>query len=209
MSALAGAALVVVLATWARPRLAATRGRAPHRVRRVRQRAPTADEWATVLDGVSAEVRTGSSLAVAVQQALVRYRPHGQSITPSTTLADMPIAIAIAEAADPDEAVVVQAISAAHSLGGPVAATIDAASALLRERSAIRGEALAHSAQARLSARVLTTVPLAFTGWSLLASRSFRTALLSTVGLASALIGAMCNLIGWWWMRRIVGKVIA
>lgn len=207
MSSLAATALVLVLAAWARPRLAATRGRAPGRVRRVRQRAPTADEWAAVLDGVSAEVRTGSSLAVALQQALVRHQPHGQAITPSATLAAM--ATATAAAADPDEAVVVQAISAAHSLGGPVAATIDAAAALLRERSAIRSEALAYSAQARLSARVLTGVPLAFAGWSLLSSRSFRTALLSTVGLASALIGAMCNLIGWWWMRRIVGKVIA
>jgi Flp pilus assembly protein TadB len=209
MSALAGGALVLVLAAWVRPRLAAARGRAPGRAPRLRQRSPTADEWAAVLDGVSAEVRTGSSLAVALQQALVRSQPHGQSITPSTTLASIAATIATAEAADPDEAVVVQAISAAHSLGGPAAATIDAASALLRERSAIRGEALAHSAQARLSARVLTGVPLTFAGWSLLSSRSFRTALLSEVGLASALIGATCNLIGWWWMRRIVAKVSA
>ena len=206
MSALAATALVFVVAVWARPRLVATRGRAPgHHFRRSRPRAPTADEWAAVLDGVAAEVRTGSSLAVALQQALARYQPHGKAISPSATL----VAIANAKVTDPDEAVVVQAISAAHSLGGPVAATLDAASALLRERAAIRGEALAYSAQARLSARVLTGVPLAFAGWSLLTSRSFRTAVLSTTGLASALIGGMCNLVGWWWMRRIVGKAMA
>jgi Flp pilus assembly protein TadB len=157
-----------------------------------------------VLDAVSAEVRTGSSLTLAVHRALVRYQPHGQAIAPSATLAAM-MAVPVV---DPDEAVVVQAISAAHALGGPVAATLDSAAALLRERTAIRGEALAHSAQARLSARVLTGVPLAFAGWSLVSSKSFRTAVLSTVGLASALIGAVCNLIGWWWMRRIVGKAI-
>lgn len=206
MSALAATALVFVVAVWARPRLVATRCRAPgHHFRRARPRAPTADEWAAVLDGVAAEVRTGSSLAVALQQALARYQPHGTTISPSTTLA----ALASAEVADPDEAVVVQAISAAHSLGGPMAATLDAASALLRERAAIRGEAFAYSAQARLSARVLTGVPLAFAGWSLLTSRSFRTAVLSPTGLASALIGGTCNLVGWWWMRRIVGKALA
>ena len=205
MSALAATALVFAVAVWARPRLVATRGRAPGHFRRARPRAPTADEWAAVLDGVAAEVRTGSSLAVALQQALARYQPHGQTMAPSATLA----ALAIAEVADPDEAVVVQAISAAYSLGGPVAATLDAASALLRERAVIRSEALAYSAQARLSARVLTGVPLAFAGWSLLTSRSFRTAVLSTTGLASALIGGICNLVGWWWMRRIVGKAMA
>ena len=166
---------------------------------------PTADEWAVVLDGVSAEVRTGSSLTLALQRALVRYQPHGQAIAPTATLAALTAVLVV----DPDEAVVVQAISAAHALGGPVAATLDSAAALLRERSAIRGEALAHSAQARLSARVLTGVPLAFAGWSLLSSKSFRTAALSTMGLASALIGGVCNLIGWWWMRRIVGKATA
>ena len=90
-----------------------------------------------------------------------------------------------------------------------MASTLDAASALLRERAAIRAEAHAYSAQARLSARVLTAVPLVFAAWSLGSSRSFRSAVLSQFGLASTAAGALCNLAGWWWMRQIVGKAAA
>ncbi|MDP2292054.1 MAG: hypothetical protein Q8M22_12765, partial [Actinomycetota bacterium] len=105
-----------------------------------------------------------------------------------------------------DEAVVVQAIAAAHELGGPVAPALDAASALLRERSAIRDEAHAHAAQARLSARMLTAVPLVFLTWSFGTSASFRTAVLGPTGGLSVAAGAVCNLAGWRWMQRIIRR---
>ncbi|MGB8859622.1 MAG: type II secretion system F family protein, partial [Ilumatobacteraceae bacterium] len=179
-------------------------GRAARR-RLTRARPPTADEWAALLDAISSELRTGASLAAALQQSLLRTRPRGTVITPSSSLASL----TAAHATPPDEAVVLQAVGAAHAVGGPMAATIDAASTLLRERAAIRGEALAHSAQARLSARVLTAVPIVFATWSMASSRSFRTALLSPIGLSSACLGGLCNLLGWWWMRRIVHKAFA
>ncbi len=145
-------------------------------------------------------------VAAAVRHAVSERLPHGQLVTATATLADVDEGGA---ATDADEAVVVQALRAAHALGGPTAATLDAASALLRERAVIRAEALAFSAQARLSARVLTAVPLVFAGWSALSSRNFRSALVSPIGLASAALGAACNLVGWWWMRRIVAKAVA
>lgn len=206
MSALASSAavlLVMLLAARLRGWLTGGRGRAPGRTRRSRSAPPTADEWAALLDGVSSELRTGSSLAVAVHHAVRRSDPHGEVITASSSLTS----IAGACAAHPDEAVVLHAIAAARAVGGPMAATIDAASSLLRERAAVRGEAQAHSAQARFSARVLTGVPLAFAGWSTLSSRSFRSAIVSPVGLTSAALGCVANLAGWWWMRRIVSRV--
>ena len=226
MSAWAAAAMVVALAAWASPRLSAGRGTARHKSTRrgIARRGTThhraephgrprggrrtsAEQWAALLDSMSAEVRTGSSLSAATQHAVARHQPHGRLLHPMTTLATLTTAASTRPepvGADADEAVVVQAICAAQSLGGPVAATLDTASALLRERAVIRSEAQAHSAQARLSARVLTGVPLVFAGWSLASSRSFRAALLSPVGLASAALGGLCNLVGWWWMRRIV-----
>jgi len=151
---------------------------------------------------MSVEVRTGISLTAAYGVALAAAAPNGATVRPGSSLHDL----AAGQVSDPDEAVVVQAITAAHALGGPVAATLDAASSLLRERAAIRAEAQAYSAQARLSARVLTGVPLAFAGWSTVASRSFRAALLSPLGLASATVGGAANLLGWWWMRHLVTK---
>ena len=80
-----------------------------------------------------------------------------------------------------------------------------AAAALLRERDTIRAEASAHSAQARLSARVLTAVPLVFASWSTVTSDSFRHSLATPVGSACVALGAVLNLAGWRWMRRVVG----
>ena len=105
---------------------------------------------------------------------------------------------------DAGEAVVWQALAAAAAFGGATAATVQAGANLLRERAAVRAEAEAHSAQARLSARVLTAVPLAFAGWSATASATFRRALASPPGVAAASAGLCLNLLGWWWMRRIV-----
>ena len=208
MTAVAGVALLLAVAMWARPR---TRTRTIHQAQWPARRkrtatSPTVDEWAALLDSMAAEVRTGSSLAAALGQALTRSQPHGIVLTPDTTLAIVDEGGATPDA---DEAVVLHALRAAHALGGPTAATLDAASAMLRERAVIRGEAMAHSAQARLSARVLTGVPLVFAGWSMLSSRTFRSAVLSPIGLACAGAGGACNLLGWWWMRRIVAKAVA
>ncbi len=209
MSAFAAVALLLVVAAWARPRPAARQQHRTERLTRRRRRTtppPTIDEWAALLDAVSAEVRTGSSLSAAIGQAVGHCQPHGRVLTPTVTLASIDVA---GSTPDANEAVVLHTLRAAHALGGPTAATLDAASALLRERALIRSEATAHSAQARLSARVLTAVPIAFAGWSALSSRTFRAAALSPLGLASTLAGGACNLFGWWWMRRIVEKAVA
>ena len=206
MIALAAVALLLILATRAWSRMSVGRGTAvPRRWPLVRRQPPrpTAEQWATLLDAMSAEVRTGSALTAALRQAVRRDCPNGRVITGECTSLDR---VADAQTTDPDEAVVVHAIAAAHALGGPVAASLNGASALLRERSAIRAEAHAYAAQARLSARVLTAVPLVFAGWSLCTSRSFRDAVLSPLGVASAAVGGLCNLFGWWWMRRIVNR---
>lgn len=209
MTAFAATALILTFAAWARPRPTTRHCREVEKAdRRCRRKTlpPTVDEWAALLDAISIEVRTGSSLTKAVQHALTRSQPHGRVLTPTATLATLEGAAATPDA---DEAVVLQALRAAHALGGPTAATLDAAAALLRERAVVRGEALAFSAQARLSARVLTGVPLVFAAWSALSSRTFRAALVSPIGMASAVIGGACNLLGWWWMRRIVAKALA
>jgi tight adherence protein B len=105
---------------------------------------------------------------------------------------------------DPDLAVVAQSVTAALELGGPVAATLHHGAALLREREAQRAEAKAYSAQARLSAKVLTAVPLLFTAWSAATSATFRQAISSPIGLVAASAGLATNTLGWWWMHRVV-----
>jgi Flp pilus assembly protein TadB len=104
-----------------------------------------------------------------------------------------------------DLALTVQALSATAHLGGPIAATLDGAAAVLRERAAALAERRAHGSQARLSARVLTIVPLGFAVWSAAFSQHTRDVYISTAASGvCAVCGLALNVVGWRWMRRII-----
>jgi Flp pilus assembly protein TadB len=163
-------------------------------VSRRRTRKATASEWAAFLDTTSTEVRSGSSLIAALAHSRLRHPALAARV------------FSFDGDADADLAVVAQSVSAALELGGPVAATLHHGAALLRERAAQRSEAIAYSAQARLSAKVLTAVPLVFTAWSAATSATFRQAITSSTGLTAAVTGLACNAVGWWWMRRIINR---
>ena len=163
------------------------------RLARRRAATPGASDWAMFLDTTSTEVRSGSSLIAALGHARERHPTLAERLASNITT-------------DSDVAVVAQSISAALELGGPVAATLHHGAALLRERAAQRAEARAHSAQARLSAKVLTAVPMLFAAWSATTSATFRDAITSRTGLVAATTGVVMNVVGWWWMRSIVNK---
>lgn len=170
-----------------------------------RARHPVPD-YAALLDGIARQVRSGSSLTSA---ALDEIDPGTQlhevvdRLTDGHSLVDALAAIVTPE---PDLALTVQALSATAHLGGPIAATLDEAAAVLRERAAARAERRAHGSQARLSARVLTVVPVGFALWSAVASQRTRDVYISTAaGGISASVGLILNLAGWQWMKRIIG----
>lgn len=172
-------------------------------VRTRRGSAPTADDWSRWLDTVAAHVRGGDSLRIAVGFAHAHHRLTGDVVRPDGTFDEL----IESRPTHHDEAVVVQVLSVAASLGGAVAATVQAGATLLHERAAIRAEARAHAAQARLSARVLTAVPLAFATWNLATSGAFRAAVATPVGALAAGAGVGLSLAGWWWMQHVVGRV--
>ena len=89
-------------------------------------------------------------------------------------------------------------------LGGPAAGPLDRVAAMLRVRAAVADEQAAQSAQARLSARVLTVVPVALLGLLLVTDHRVRVAVATAAGGAAIAAGLGLNLVGWWWMRRIV-----
>jgi tight adherence protein B len=168
--------------------------------------AQPSGDCAALLDALSRRVRTGSSLSAALIDEARRGGPFvaiARSVEDGASLAD---ALESVRPVDADTALAVQALRAAAHLGGPVAATLDAAAAVLRERAAARAERAAHSAQARLSARLLTIVPLAFTAWNAISSRATRHLYVTNMAAgACAATGILLNLAGWRWMRRIVG----
>jgi tight adherence protein B len=184
--------------------------------RRWRRSAGT--DWASVLEGVARTVRTGGSLSVAL--AGVRdtaSAPLRQAIRLHDVGAPLAEALATAvtatgaspvsgERAD-DERFALAALQVAAVLGGNVAATLDRAAGTLRERRAIRADRTVHSAQAHMSARVLSALPVAFGLWCLATDRRVaRFTLGSPAGWACIAAGVVLNVAGWWWMRRIVGR---
>jgi len=106
--------------------------------------------------------------------------------------------------AELDLALTVLRACAAH--GGPPGEPLDRAAATLRGRAADRAERRTHSAQARLSAVVMTWLPIAMLLVLLTTSASVRAAVARPTGGAVLVLGGALNLIGWRWMRRIIGS---
>lgn len=163
-------------------------------------------DYASMLDAIARQVRSGSSLTAAIVDEVDGSSPLAAISGPLSAGGSLVDVLAEVVPSNPDLALAVQALSATAHLGGPIAATLDEAAAVLRERAAARAERRAHASQARLSARVLTIVPLGFAAWSAVASHSTRQIYISTfAGGICASSGLALNVLGWQWMRRIIG----
>ena len=97
-------------------------------------------------------------------------------------------------------------IAAVAEVGGSAAPALDRAASALRLRAIDRDDRATHAAQARLSAHVLTVLPLLMLSVLVLADADVRDVVIAgRVGATCVLIGATLNLVGWWWMRRVIG----
>ena len=96
-------------------------------------------------------------------------------------------------------------IVAAAELGGSAAAPLERVAVTLLARAAEREERRASSAQARLSARVLTLMPFGVLASLAAAEPSIREVLATPAGLTCVVVGSGLNLLGWWWARRLIG----
>ena len=107
-----------------------------------------------------------------------------------------------------DIAFVLQSLVAAAAGGTGTAHALERAAWVLRERHVVREERRVHAAQAVLSARVMSWMPIGFGAIVLLTSPSVRKVVLfSPLGLVCGVIGVALNLLGRRWMGRITGAV--
>jgi tight adherence protein B len=158
-----------------------------------------------MVESMSRDVRSGSSLRAAVTEALGQARaPWPEVRTALAAGLRLDEALATVEPSG-DLALVAHALRVAAETGGATGDTLERTAAVLRERHAWRTERQAHSAHARLSARVLTVLQLVVCVWSLLSSARVRAAYsASSITTALACAGIVLNLAGWLWMRRLV-----
>jgi len=162
-------------------------------------------DYAPMLTAVARQVHSGASLTAALIDESDPATPFGAVVVRLGDGAPLSEALTAVQSHDAAVALTAQSISACAHLGGPVAATLDEAAAVLRERTAARAERIAHGSQARLSARVLTIVPLGFALWSAMASERTREVYLSSrAGAVCAACGLALNLVGWRWMKRAI-----
>ncbi len=96
-------------------------------------------------------------------------------------------------------------LAAAALLGGSAAAPLDRFAVTMRQRTSDDLERAAQSAQARMSAKVLTFVPIAVLGLLLLTDDEVRAVVASATGAAIISLGLGVNTVGAIWMRRIAG----
>ena len=200
-----GALAALIVAPLARCLRPAARPSSP-RVTTTPHPLPALPDYASLLDAVARQVRSGSSLTSALVDEIDRSGPLGGALVRLGEGGSLSTALAQVVPRNADLALTVQALSATAHLGGPIAATLDEAAAVLRERTAARAERRAHGSQARLSARVLTVVPLVFAAWSAIASERTREIYLSSAaGSVCAICGLLLNAAGWQWMKRTIG----
>jgi tight adherence protein B len=159
-----------------------------------------------VLEDIERDLRVGDGLAAATSSALHRHRGTLSTLRAALD-AGAPLAAALgaARVADADERLVVQTLRVCERTGGRMGSAVDRAVLVLRERAAWERERAVQSAQARLSATVLTLLPLAFAAWGVVSSARIRRAYseIPLCGVA-AVVGVALNGIGWLWMRRLV-----
>jgi tight adherence protein B len=179
---------------------------------RWRRRPVEPDDAAAWCDELARRIRAGSS----VRDALAHTTP----VDPDLRAAVAPVRLALergasvadaAAAGTGDEvpaghrhvALVLSVARACAVTGSPPAEPLDRAAVALRRRAADRDERAAQSAQARMSAHVMTVVPLVALVMLVVGDPRVRQTALTPIGAACLLTGGLLNALGWSWMRRI------
>ena len=222
IAAACGAIAVAAVFAALRPRpvprsVTPTPPRATHRrggLRRPsRRRTPTIEpaHVATWCEGLARAVRGGATLVGALRTVdpPPSCRPGVDRIVLALDRGARATDALTTDSGSPHLALAITVLRACAVNGGPPAEPLDRAATTLRGRAADAADRSTQSAPARLSAVVMTVLPLAMLALLLATSASTRAAALSVPGAAAILVGGVLNLAGWRWMRRIVGRAAA
>ena len=160
---------------------------------------------AAALETCSRSLRTGSSLRNAIRASSLPIAPALAEGHPLGVVLDGWAQLAT----DPAERMAATAVALAAATGGPQARAIDAASVAVRDRIAATDEIAAHSSQARLSATVISCLPVVFVAWTLLADRRTAATLIGTpIGWLCLVVGLGLDAVGLAWVRSLVRRAL-
>ena len=165
---------------------------------------PVAD-WC---DRLAGRLRSGASLRDALLTTIPDDEPtrrrtepvrrrlhHGEPVT---------IVVGAVDEPGPHLHLALTIIGAAARVGGPSAPAIDRTAASLRARAADHDDRRVQAAQARMSADVLTAVPVVMLSLLVMTDSDAREAVTTKAGVICLTVGLALNLLGTAWMRRMI-----
>jgi Flp pilus assembly protein TadB len=177
-----------------------------------RRQAKFADQLPDMLQFVSGSLRSGFSLGQALDAA-VREDTQPVASEFSRALAESRIGVdlegALDQVADRMESAdlrwTVIAIRIQRETGGNLAEVLGNTVETMRERAQLKRHVRALSAEGRLSAYILVSLPIFIGGWIFLTRRSYlRPMYSSTVGIIMLTIACLLVVGGALWMRKLV-----
>jgi tight adherence protein B len=164
-------------------------------------------EWC---DALSRAVRSGATLTHAVR-SVSAPAAVAEALSPALLALERGVPLTTALAAplgrSPHLDLVLVVLRTCSTHGGAAAEPLDRAAAALRQRAAVDAERRIHSAQATVSARVMTLLPGAMLLVLAATSDATRAVIASPTGGVVITIGAALNVAGWLWMRRLISGV--
>lgn len=198
--AVGGAALTTLIIRWVL------------RVRTARRRAAFADQLDDTLQLLAGSLRAGHSLMQSIdtvsREAHAPTCDEFRRIISATRLGqDLSGAFddVVARTGSPDLDWVAQAIAIHREVGGNLAGVLDAVASTIRERNQIRRQVKAISAEGRLSAIVLISLPLGLTAFLAVTSPDHLRAFTSSlVGLAMLGVAGLLLVVGGLWLKAVV-----
>lgn len=121
--------------------------------------------------------------------------------------ADSAITGATPRATDEDDRASLWLLQSALVHGFFVPHALDRAAVVLREITSARDELSVASAQSRLSARILTFIPIGLAAFAALVSESARDTMFGTAnGLVVLCVGLGLSWLGWKWIHRLIAR---
>ena len=168
------------------------------------------------LDAIARDVRSGFSLASSFVQCSDQQRDdnHWSQPVAQQCLRGVVLADALVECAlptwTPEIRFASRTLAVASAGGAGVAPALEHSASVLREQQGLMLDRDVQAAQAQLSTKVLTWLPIAVFAWIAITDPIARSFLLSTpVGMCCVATGITLNVAGRKWMSRVVSDISA
>ena len=200
---------------WSRRWLRVRLGTTSHKATAITSLATTTPLAITdFLDAIARDVRSGFSLASSFVQCSDQQsddnhwsQPVAQQCLRGVVLADALVECAL-PTWTPEIRFASRTLAVASAGGAGVAPALEHSASVLREQQALMLDRDVQAAQAQLSTKVLTWLPIAVFAWITIADPIARMFLLSTpVGMCCVATGITLNVSGRKWMSHFVDNV--